>query len=168
MISIKSNNEIELMRQAGKIVYQTHQYLIPFLKPGITTKEIDKLAEDFIISKGATASCKGYDGFPGAICVSVNEEVVHGIPSNRKLKNGDIVKLDICACYKGYHGDSAWTYPIGEVDNKTKQLLELTEQALYIGLNEVKPGAKIGDIGYAIETFSNQNNLGIVRELSGH
>ena len=168
MISIKSNNEIGLMRQAGKIVYQTHQYLIPFLKPGITTKEIDKLAEDFIISKGATASCKGYDGFPGAICVSVNEEVVHGIPSNRKLKNGDIVKLDICACYKGYHGDSAWTYPIGEVDNKTKKLLELTEQALYIGLNEVKPGAKIGDIGYAIETFSNQNNLGIVRELSGH
>src|SRR5574344_205910 len=138
MISIKSDNEISLMREAGKIVYQTHQYLKQFLKPGITTKELDVLAENFIISKGAIASCKDYEGFPGAICISVNEEVVHGNPSNRKLKNGDIVKLDICACYKGYHGDSAWTYPIGNIDSKTKKLLELTEQALYIGLNEVK------------------------------
>lgn len=168
MVTIKSNDEINLMRKAGQIVYQTHQYLKSYLKPGITTKELDVLAENFIISKGATASCKGYDGFPGAICISVNDEVVHGIPSNRKLKNGDIVKLDICACYKGYHGDSAWTYPVGKINNDTERLLELTEKALYIGLNEVKPGNKIGDIGYAIGTFSNKNNLGVVRELSGH
>ena len=102
MISIKSDREIELLKIAGNIVYQTHQYLKPFIKEGITTLELDKLAEDFIRSKEATPSCKGYHGFPATLCTSINDEVVHGIPSKRKLKNGDIITLDICACYKGY------------------------------------------------------------------
>ena len=113
MISIKSKREIELLRIAGNIVYQTHQYLRPFIKEGITTKEIDRLGEEFIRSKGCTPSFKGYNDYPASICTSINQEVVHGIPSDRKLRNGDIITLDIGACYKGYHGDSAWTYAVG-------------------------------------------------------
>ncbi len=168
MITIKSEREIELLKIAGNIVYQTHQYLKPFIKEGITTKELDKLAEDFIRSKDATPSFKGYEGFPSTLCTSINSEVVHGFPSNRKLKNGDIISIDIGACYKGYHGDSAWTYTVGEVDEKTKQLLEDTEKSLFIGLEQVKPGNRIGDIGYAIEQYARKHNLGVVRELCGH
>lgn len=168
MITIKSEREIELLKIAGNIVYQTHQYLKPFIKEGITTKELDKLAEDFIRSKDATPSFKGYEGFPSTLCTSINSEVVHGFPSDRKLKNGDIISIDIGACYKGYHGDSAWTYTVGEVDEKTKQLLEDTEKSLFIGLEQVKPGNRIGDIGYAIEQYARKHNLGVVRELCGH
>lgn len=168
MITIKSKREIELLKIAGNIVYQTHQYLKPFIKEGITTKELDKLAEDFIRSKDATPSFKGYEGFPSTLCTSINSEVVHGFPSDRKLKNGDIISIDIGACFKGYHGDSAWTYTVGEVDEKTKQLLEDTEKSLFIGLEKVKPGNRIGDIGYAIEQYARKHNLGVVRELCGH
>ena len=168
MISIKSATEIELMKIAGKIVGDTHKYLIPFIKEGITTKELDNLAEKYILSRGATASCKGYNGYPAAICISVNEEVVHGIPGNRKLKNGDIVTLDICACYKGYHGDSAWTYKVGEVSEEKSYLMEHTEKALYIGLEQVKAGKRVGDIGYAICEYAKKYNLGVVKELTGH
>lgn len=168
LITIKSNREIELMRVAGNIVYQTHQYLKPFLKEGITTKELDRLAEDFIRSKDATPSFKGYGGFPGSICTSINNQVVHGIPGNRKLKNGDIISLDIGACYKGFHGDSAWTYPVGEISDEKKYLLEYTEKSLFIGLEQVKPGNRIGDIGAAIEEYAVSHNLGVVKELVGH
>lgn len=168
LITIKSDREIELLREAGKVVYQTHQYLKPFLKEGITTKELDKLAEDFIRSKGCTPSFKGYDGFPGSICTSINNQVVHGIPGNRKLKNGDIISVDIGACYKGYHGDSAWTHPVGEIDEDKKFLLEHTEKALFEGIKQVKPGNRIGDIGAAIEEYAEAHNLGVVKELVGH
>ncbi len=168
MIKIKSQREIDLMRQAGHIVYLTHQYLKPYIKEGITTKQLDKLAEDFIRSKNAIPSCKGYEGYPATLCVSINEEVVHGIPSNRKLKKGDIVSIDVCVCYKGYHGDSAWTYPVGEISNSKKELLLYTEQALYEGLNQIKPGNRIGDISNAIELYANSHNLGVVKELVGH
>jgi len=168
MISIKSDNEIKLLREAGRIVYETHQYLKPFIKEGITTKKLDTLAEDFIRSKGATPSCLGYQGFPATLCTSVNEEVVHGIPGAKKLKNGDIITLDICACYKGYHGDSAWTYAVGEISDDKKYLMEHTEKALYEGLSMVKPGNRIGDISNAIETYATKYNLGIVKELEGH
>lgn len=168
MITIKSQREIELLKIAGNIVYQTHQYLKPLIKEGITTKELDKLAEDFIRSHDATPSFKGYEGFPSTLCTSINSEVVHGFPSDRKLKNGDIISIDIGACYKGYHGDSAWTYTVGEVDEKTKQLLEDTEKSLFVGLSQVKPGNRIGDIGYAIEEYAQKHNLGVVRELCGH
>ena len=168
MITIKSKREIELLKIAGNIVYQTHQYLKPYIKEGITTKELDKLAENFIKSKDATPSFKGYEGFPSTLCTSINSEVVHGFPSDRKLKNGDIISIDIGACYKGYHGDSAWTYTVGEVDEKTKQLLKDTEEALFVGLAQVKPGNRIGDIGYAIEQYAHKHNLGVVKELCGH
>ena len=165
---IKTNEEIELLKVAGLIVGETHNYLKPFIKEGITTKELDKLAHEFIISKGATCSFLNYSGYPASICTSINEEVVHGIPSNRKLKNGDIISIDIGACYKGYHGDSAWSYAVGEVNDDIKYLMEHTEKALYEGLKVVKPGAYVGDIGYAVESYAKKHNLGVVKELVGH
>lgn len=168
MITIKSKREIELLKVAGNIVYKTHQYLKPFLKPGITTQEIDDLADKYIRSLDATPSCKGYQGFPAAICISVNDEVVHGIASERKLQDGDIVTLDICACYKGYHGDSAWSYAIGKIDEEKEHLMKYTEEALFVGLKEVKAGNRVGDIGHAIEKFATANGLGVVKELCGH
>ena len=168
MISIKTPREIELLRVAGEITGSTHNYLKQFIKPGITTKELDKLAEDYIVKRGATPSFKGYDGFPGSICTSINNEVVHGIPSNRKLKNGDIISIDIGACYKGYHGDSAWTYPVGTIDKDKEYLLEHTEKALYAGLDVIKAGIRVGDIGYAVSKYANAHKLGVVKELVGH
>lgn len=168
MISIKSEREIELLKIAGNIVYETHQYLHPFIKEGVTTKELDTLAEEFIRSKGATPSFKGYNDYPASICTSINEEVVHGIPSKRRLRNGDIISIDIGACYKGYHGDSAWTYAVGEVSEKRKYLMEHTEKSLFVGLSMVRPGNRIGDIGAAIYEYAEEHKLGVVRELVGH
>ena len=168
MITIKSNREIELLAIAGSIVYETHQYLRPFIKEGITTKELDRLAEEFIRSKGATPSFKGLYDFPNACCISINQEVVHGIPSKRKLRNGDIVSIDIGACYKGYHGDSAWTYAVGEISESKKNLMKWTEESLFKGLEQIKPGNYIGDIGHAIQEYAESKGLGVVRELVGH
>lgn len=168
MITIKSEREIDLLRHAGKIVYLTHQHLLPYIKPGITTKELDRLAEEFIRSQDATPSFKGYEGFPCTLCTSINDQVVHGIPGNRKLKEGDIISIDIGACYKGYHGDSAWTYAVGKVSSSVEQLLKDTEQSLYEGLKMVKPGNHIGDIGHAIEAYAVDHHLGVVKELVGH
>ena len=168
MITIRNEDEIELLRRAGEIVGETHHYLEKFIKPGITTKELDKLAYDFIISKGATPSCLGYEGYPATLCTSINDEVVHGIPGPRKLKNGDIITIDIVACYKGYHGDSAWTYAVGTIDDKKKYMMEHTEKALYEGLKMVKPGNRIGDISHAIEAYATKHHMGVVRELVGH
>ncbi len=168
MISIKTPREIELLRIAGEITGSTHNYLKPFIKPGVTTKELDQLAEDYIRSRGATPSFKGYDGFPGTICASINEEVVHGIPSNRKLREGDIISIDIGACYKGYHGDSAWTYPVGKISAEKEALLKDTEISLFEGLSAIKAGNRIGDIGYAVQTYAESKGLSVVRELVGH
>ena len=168
MITIKSEREIELLRQAGKVVYETHKFIQPLIKEGVTTREINEKAEAFIRSKGCTPSFKGYEGFPAALCCSVNDEVVHGFPSDRKLKNGDIVTFDIGACYKGYHGDSGWTYKVGEISEEKEYVMKHTEEALYIGLEQIKPGARVGDIGHAIETYAKAHNLGVVKELCGH
>ncbi len=165
---IKSSEEIELLKIAGQIVGDTHNYLKQFIKPGITTKELDKLAYDYIISRDATPSFLNYEGYPASICTSVNEEVVHGIPSDRVLQEGDIISIDIGACYKGYHGDSAWSYPVGNISEEKKYLLEHTEKSLYEGLSVIKPGIKIGDIGYAIEQYALKHKLGVVKELVGH
>lgn len=165
---IKSNEEIELLKIAGQIVGDTHNYLKQFIKPGITTKELDKLAYDYIISRDATPSFLNYEGYPASICTSVNEEVVHGIPSDRVLQEGDIISIDIGACYKGYHGDSAWSYPVGNIDEEKKYLLEHTEKSLYEGLSVIRPGMKIGDIGCAIEQYALKHKLGVVKELVGH
>ena len=168
MITIKSEREIELMRKAGMLVSEMHKFIKPYIKEGITTKELDKLCEDFITSHDAVCSCKGYQGYPATLCTSVNEVVVHGIPNNRKLKNGDIISVDVVIGYKGYQGDAAWTYAVGEIDEDKKYLMEHTEKSLYEGLKMVKPGNRIGDISYAIQKYAEAHNLGIVRELCGH
>lgn len=168
MITIKSEKEIELMRKAGKLVSQTHNYLRPFIKPGITTKELDELAEKFIIEQGGVPSCKGYEGFPATLCISINDEVVHGIPGKRKLQNGDIVTIDMVIGYHGYQGDAAWTYEVGTISKEKKYLMEHTEKSLYEGLKQVKPGNRIGDISHAIEIYATKYKLGIVKELVGH
>ena len=168
MITIKSEKEIELMRKAGKLVSQTHNYLRPFIKPGITTKELDELAEKFIIEQGGVPSCKGYEGFPATLCISINDEVVHGIPGKRKLQNGDIVTIDMVIGYHGYQGDAAWTYEVGTISKEKKYLMEHTEKSLYEGLKQVKPGNRIGDISHAIEIYATKHKLGIVKELVGH
>lgn len=168
MITLKSKREIELLEIAGSVVYDTHQYLRPFIKEGITTKELDRLGEEYIRSRGCTPSFKGCEGFPNALCISVNEEVVHGIPGNRKLRNGDIVTLDIGACYKGYHGDSAWTYSVGEISDNKRKLMEWTKESLFKGLEQIKPGNHIGDIGHAVQEYAESKGLGVVRELVGH
>jgi len=156
------------MRQAGRIVALTHQELKKYIVPGITTKELDAIAENFIIKHDAIPSFKGYNGFRGSICTSVNEELVHGIPGNRKLKDGDIISIDIGAQYCGYHGDSAWTYPVGSIDEESKKLLEVTEESLYIGLQEAKPNERLSNISHAIQTYVESNGFSIVREYVGH
>ena len=169
MITIKSEREKELMRKAGMLVSEMHIYIKPFIKEGVTTLELDKLCEDFIVSHDAVPSCKGYEGFPCTLCTSVNEVVVHGIPNkNKKLKNGDIITIDVVIGYKGYQGDAAWTYAVGEIDDDKKYLMEHTEKALYEGLKQVKPGNRIGDISFAVQEYAEKHNLGIVRELCGH
>ncbi len=168
MISIKSEREIELMRKAGLLVSEMHKFIKPYIKAGITTKELDKLCDDFILKHNAVPTCKGYEGYPTATCISVNEQVVHGIPNNYTLKNGDIVTIDVVIGYKGYQGDAAWTYAIGNIDDDKKHLLEYTEKALYEGVRMVKPGNRIGDIASAIQKYAEAHNLGVVRELCGH
>lgn len=168
MIKIKTKEEIELMKVAGSIVFDTHKYLEKYIKPGITTKELDELAYQYIIKRDATPSFKNYKGYPASICASVNDEVVHGIPNNRTLKEGDIISIDIGVCYKGYHGDSAWTYPVGNISDEKKYLLKHTEQSLYEGLEAIKEGAYVGDISNRIERYLKDKNLGIIKELVGH
>jgi methionyl aminopeptidase len=168
MIICKTPREIEIMREAGKIVALTHQELEKHIRPGITTKELDAIAEAVIRKHGAIPSFKGYNGFPGSICASVNEELVHGIPGDRVLKEGDIISIDVGAQYNGYHADSAWTYPVGEIAEETKKLLEVTEKSLYIGLEEAKPGARLSNISHAIQTYVESHHFSIVREYVGH
>ena len=157
MITIKSQKEIELMKKAGYLVSLTHQYLKPFIKPGITTEELDELAEKFIREHDGIPSCKGYEEFPNTLCTSINDEVVHGIPGKRKLKNGDIITIDMVIGYHGYQGDAAWTYEVGDVNGKKKYLMKHTKKALYEGIKQVKPGNHIGDISNAVETYTAQS-----------
>lgn len=169
MIIIKSQREIELMREAGNILALTREMLVPHIKPGITTAKLDKLAEQFIISKGAKPSFKDYNGFTGSLCTSVNEVVVHGIPSHKKvLKNGDIITIDIGVDYKGYHADSAYTYPVGKISSEVEKLLQVTKDALYEGLKYAKPGNHVSDMSHAIEQFAKPYGYGIVEEFTGH
>ncbi|SFB25080.1 MULTISPECIES: type I methionyl aminopeptidase [unclassified Bacillus (in: firmicutes)] len=168
MIICKTPRELDIMREAGRIVALTHQELKKHIAPGITTKELDKIAEDVIRSHKAIPSFKGYNGFTGSICASVNNELVHGIPGNRVLVEGDIISIDIGAEYNGYHGDSAWTYPVGKIDEETQRLLDVTEQSLFKGLEEAKPGERLSNISHAIQTYVEANGFSVVREYVGH
>lgn len=169
MITRRNDKEIELLRHAGKIVAMTHEYLKPYIKPGISTKKLDEMAEKFILEQGAIPSFKGYGGFPGSICASINDVLVHGIPNEKHiLKEGDIISIDIGANFKGYHGDSAWTYAVGEVSEEAKELMRVTENSLYKGLEQVKPGNRISDISNAIQTFVEAHGYGVPRDYTGH
>ncbi|MDC3425540.1 type I methionyl aminopeptidase [Aquibacillus sp. 3ASR75-11] len=168
MIICKTPQEIEIMKEAGKIVALTHKELEPYIQPGITTKELDNIADKFISSMGAIPSFKGYNGFRGSICTSVNDELVHGIPGQRKLKGGDIISIDIGAYYNSYHGDSAWTYPVGIIDEANKELLEVTKTSLFLGMEEAKPNVRLSNISHAIQRFVEPKGYGIVREYVGH
>lgn len=169
MISIKSQREIELMAEAGAIVARVHKKMLEVVKPGISTLELDRIAEQVIRENGATPSFKNYQGFPCAICTSINDMLVHGIPDHTILKDGDIISIDVGACYKGYHGDSAWSYTVGNVtDPKTLDLLKVTEEALYKGLEQARPGNQIGDISNAIQTYVEAHGYSLPIEYTGH
>ena len=170
MLQLKTAREIETMATGGKILAATHEAVRKAVKPGVSTADLDKVAEDFIRSHtGATPSFKGLYGFPASICASVNEEIVHGIPSPRRiLKEGDIISVDIGVFYGGLHTDSARTWPVGTVDARTQKLLEVTEASLEAGILEVKVGNHVGDIGAAIEAAVIQGGFVVVRDLVGH
>jgi methionyl aminopeptidase len=168
MIVCKSAAELELMREAGRIVAETHRLLRQAIRPGVTTAELDRLAEEYIRSRGAVPSFKGYNQFPASICTSVNDELVHGIPGPRVLKEGDIISIDIGAQYQGYHGDSAWTYPVGEISEEHKRLLEVTEASLMEGLKHVKAGVRLYTVSHAIQRVVEEAGMSVVREYVGH
>jgi methionyl aminopeptidase len=168
VIIIKSQREIEHLKRSNAIVAEVFQKLKKFVAPGITTKELDRVAEEIILSKGATPAFKGYRGFPASLCTSINEEVVHGIPSQRRLEEGDIVSLDVGTKLNGYFGDGAITLPVGEVDYAVQRLLEVTEKALHIGIGEAKIGNRLFDISYAIQTWVESYGFSVVRDFVGH
>ncbi|HHW80165.1 MAG TPA: type I methionyl aminopeptidase [Bacteroidales bacterium] len=168
MIYLKTDEEIELMRESNRLVGMTHGELSKHIRPGITTLELDKIADEFIRDHGAVPSFLGYGGFPNSICTSVNEHVVHGIPNNIPLKEGDIVSIDIGTVKNEYNGDSAYTYCVGEVSDEIKKLLRVTRESLYIGIEQAKEGNRIGDIGNAIQTYCEKLGYTVVRELVGH
>lgn len=168
MIICKTPRELEIMREAGRIVALTHQELKKHIAPGITTRELDVIADGFIRKHDAIPSFKGYNGFRGSICASVNDELVHGIPGGRVLNDGDIISIDIGAKYNGYHGDSALTYAVGQIDEESGRLMDVTEESLYKGLEEAKPGERLSNISHAIQTYAESNGFSIVREYVGH
>ena len=168
MIIIKSLQEIELMRQAGRIVAGTLQELAGAVRPGITTIQLDTLARQYIQKSGARPAFLGYHGFPATICTSLNEEVVHGIPGLRRLKAGDIISIDVGVFYKGYYGDAAATFPVGEVSPLAKRLLEVTRESLYKGIEKAYPGNRLYDISAAIQTYVESRGFSVVRSYVGH
>lgn len=168
MISIKTPQEIEVMRDGGKRLAKIMETLISRVKPGIATEELDKAARALILDSGAKIAFQGYDGFPGAICTSINEEVVHSVPSTRILQDEDIITLDIGLIWQGWFLDMARTVPVGKINEKKTHLLQITKEALEIGIRETKVGNKVGDIGYAVCKFVEGNGYNVVRELCGH
>jgi methionyl aminopeptidase len=167
-ISLKSNAEIEKMKRAGHVVAVCHQRVEAAIAPGVSTQELDDIVRDTLAEFGATSNFLGHHGFTGRICASVNEEVVHGIPGPRRLRDGDIISVDIGAIVDGFHGDSAWTYPVGMVSNEAARLLADTEESLAVGLRQATAGRRLGDIGHAIEAFVAPRGYGIVQEYGGH
>lgn len=168
MIYLKSDQEIELIKTSAQVLGKAHAEIAKRIQPGITTKELDRVAEEFIRDNGGIPSFKGFNQFPAALCISVNETVVHGFPSRYELKEGDIVSIDCGVKLNGYHSDSAYTYPVGEVVPEVRQLLERTKQSLYVGIEKAVSGSRIGDIGYAIQTYVEKFGYSVVRELVGH
>ncbi len=168
MIYYKTEEEIELVRKSSLLVAKTHAEIAGLIKPGITTLALDKIAEEFIRDNGGIPAFKGYGGFPNSLCMSPNDQVVHGIPNDKFLENGEILSVDCGVVMNGYYGDSAFTYEVGEVDAETKQLLKVTKESLYKAIEMAVEGNRVGDIGYAVQKHAESFGYGVVRELVGH
>lgn len=168
MITIKSEQEIAKMRRAGEVVADLFEILEKEIKPGVSTAHIDKIAYEYITANGCIPSFKNYNGYPASICASVNDEVVHGIPGSRVLKEGDIISIDLGACYQGYHADAARTYPVGEISPEAQRLIDVTRQSFFEGMKQAKAGNRIGDISAAIQEFVEANGYSVVEALVGH
>lgn len=172
MTTLKSPREIAIMREAGRIVAECHAALKERIEPGVSTRELDRFVEQFLRSKGATPSFKNYQVgnlvYPASICVAVNDVICHGIPGPSRLKPGDVITIDIGAYYKGYHGDSAWTYAVGQVSPEVARLMEVTQDCLYAGIAQTKAGNRVGDVGHAIQSLAESHGFGVVRDFTGH
>lgn len=168
MIILKSPRELAIMQEAGRLAAQVHLELAKMIQPGVTTRDLDHLAEDLIRRAGASPTFKGYHGYPASICTSINEEVVHGIPSQRKLCEGDIIAIDLGVTYQGYIGDCAYTWPVGQVTPETEKLLTVTSQGLELAIAECYPGKHLGDVGHAVQKHVEAHGFGVVREYVGH
>jgi methionyl aminopeptidase len=167
-ITIKSRAELDIMRAAGQITAEVLALLREMVEPGITTKDLDRAAYKAIKMRGAEPSFKGYEGFPGSICASVNDEVVHAIPGKRVLREGDIIKLDLGAYYRGYHGDATITVPVGEISPETQRLLQVCETSLWRGIEQTRVGNRLGDISHAIQSYVESQGFSVVRDYGGH
>ena len=168
MIYLKTDDEIELMRESNRLVGMTLGEISKYIQPGITTLQLDKIADEFIRDHGAVPSFLGYGGFPNSICTSVNENVVHGIPNNNPLQNGDVVSIDCGTSKNGFSGDSAYTFCVGEVAEEVKELLRVTRKSLYLGIEQAKEGNRIGDISNTVQSYCEKHGYSVVRELVGH
>ena len=168
MIFLKTQEEIELLRESNRLVGKTLGEISKYIRPGISTLELDRIAEDFIRSEGGTPGFLGQGGFPNTLCVSINDEVVHGIPSSRCLKEGDIVSVDCGVVKNGFYGDSAYTFAVGEISEEVKKLLQVTKDCLSKGIEQVVAGKRVGNIGSAIQSYAEANGFSVVRELVGH
>ena len=168
MIIIKTNDEIARMRKPNRIVAELLDYLEGIIRPGVTTKELDTRAEAFILKRGGKPAFKGYHGFPATICASVNEEVVHGIPGKRRLKEGDIVGIDLGVVLDGFYGDAAKTFAVGKIDHKARRLMEVTEESLYKGIEQAVPENRLYDISHAVQVHAEGAGFSVVRDFVGH
>lgn len=168
MIYLKTEEEINLIKESAQVLGKAHAEVAQWIKPGITTKKLDTIAEDYIRSFGGIPSFKGFNNFPASLCMSVNEVVVHGIPGNYELKDGDIVSIDCGVKLNGFHSDSAYTYPVGEVSKEVMDLLTATKKSLYKGIEQAVDGLRIGDIGFAVQHYCEERGYTVVRELVGH
>lgn len=168
MIYLKTKEEIELLRESNMLVARTHGEVARLIEPGVTTLKLDKIAEEFIRDNGGVPAFLDYQGFPNSLCTSVNDQVVHGIPNNAPLKEGDIISVDCGVLLNGYYGDSAYTFCVGNVDEEIKKLLDVTKTSLYKGIDQAVEGKRIGDIGYAVQSYAEQFGFSVVREMVGH
>lgn len=169
MIALKTKPEVDALKKAGRLARQTINTMAAAIVPGVTTTgELDRICEELLHSAGAVPSFKGYRGFPASACISVNEEVVHGIPGPRILQEGDIVSIDVGAYIDGFHGDCAWTFPVGEISSQARRLLNVTKESLLQGVAKAREGNTVGDIGYVIQSYVERNGYGVVRDLMGH
>ncbi|WP_106498131.1 type I methionyl aminopeptidase [Lentibacillus sp. Marseille-P4043] len=168
MITRKSKREVEMMQKAGDLLIECHKEIAKLVKPGVTTMEIDAFVEKFLADNGATPEQKGFEGYPYAICASVNDEICHGFPNDEKLVEGDIVTVDIVVNLNGGLADSAWTFPVGNIDKVGQKLLDVTKTALYKGIEQAQVGSRIGDIGHAIQTYAEGEGFSVVRDFTGH